>query len=201
MSKEKEPRNEVETGAGKEQPDSGRRRFTRAGMVAPALLTLTSRPVWGWQCTMSAMLSGNASGQMDITQCEGCTPGYWGQHGFLWPAPYHAGTCNTQILNGNGKCKMNDYSNDGTKFGDYFLVAGHEFDPDDSMMQIIHKEGHCDAHQAGAHAVAALLNAASSVNYPMTEQQVIDFWNDNYLTNLQLVGDTLRDLNELGCPL
>jgi hypothetical protein len=36
-----------------------RRRFTKAGAVAPVIMTLGSRPVWGQTCSFSGALSGN----------------------------------------------------------------------------------------------------------------------------------------------
>jgi hypothetical protein len=36
-----------------------RRRFTKAGAIAPVVMTLGSRPVWGETCSFSGQLSGN----------------------------------------------------------------------------------------------------------------------------------------------
>jgi hypothetical protein len=40
-------------------PRITRRRFTKAGLAAPLVMTLGSRPVWGQTCSFSGQLSGN----------------------------------------------------------------------------------------------------------------------------------------------
>lgn len=53
-----------------------RRSLTKAGLAAPALVTLVSRPVFGAQC-LSQMLSGNLSHHGDGNCVLGWSPGGW----------------------------------------------------------------------------------------------------------------------------
>ncbi|MGR9053109.1 MAG: hypothetical protein ACU84J_10710, partial [Gammaproteobacteria bacterium] len=48
--------------------DRSRRKLTKAGIVSPILMSLSSRPVWAINCTQSGMLSGNLSVNYDA-QC------------------------------------------------------------------------------------------------------------------------------------
>lgn len=50
--------------------DDKRRSFTKAGIAAPVIMTLASRPVFGAQC-MSAMMSGNLSNHEHDSECAG----------------------------------------------------------------------------------------------------------------------------------
>jgi len=67
-----------------------RRRLGKAGLAAPVLMTLASRPVWatGRQCTVSALASfrANDSRPVDLSTCQACSPGYW-HLGRCWPEP------------------------------------------------------------------------------------------------------------------
>ncbi len=77
-----------------------RRRMLKAGATAtPVMMTLLSRPAFGWnstnQCkTPSGFLSGNLSQHGKAQYCSGVTPGYWkqDQHFCDWPAPYYPTT-------------------------------------------------------------------------------------------------------------
>src|SRR5512134_3139651 len=67
-----------DTPAASPQPngvDQSRRKLTGAALGATAVFTLSSRPVWANQCSISGMASGNLSAPK--VTCEGCTPGYW----------------------------------------------------------------------------------------------------------------------------
>ena len=58
-----------------------RRRFIKRAIVAaPFILTVTSRPVWAANCTMSGQLSGNLSDAGEPCCGQGCSPGYWKNH-------------------------------------------------------------------------------------------------------------------------
>lgn len=74
-------------GADPTRREAGRRRFLKqAAGASPVLLSLASRPAFGNRCTISGMMSGNASTAPDAEPCEGCTPGYWKvlQHKYDW---------------------------------------------------------------------------------------------------------------------
>lgn len=66
-----------------------RRRFGKAGLAAPVIMTLASRPVWaqGRQCTVSALASFeiNQSRPIDLSTCQACSPGYWHHENACWP--------------------------------------------------------------------------------------------------------------------
>jgi hypothetical protein len=61
MTDGKKPAEPKTVGGGTATPvmNITRRRFTKAGAVAPMLMTLASRPVWGQACSFSGQLSGN----------------------------------------------------------------------------------------------------------------------------------------------
>ena len=69
----------VDNGSDGSLPDGSRRRFTRAGLVVPVIMTLSSRPVWARNCTDSAVLSGNLSDIDEFGECggEGCSADFW----------------------------------------------------------------------------------------------------------------------------
>ena len=183
-------------------PDEGRRRFAKAGAAGlPVMLTLASRPVWAHRCTISGMISGNDSSPGELP-CEGCTPGYWGQHPEKWPGPYTAGGCK-QGWNGN-HCASNDYDDTGTKFKQVF-TGDTRFGEDLTMMQVIHLGGNEDPYQLGAHAVAALLNAAKAMggdmNFGYTPGDIIDLYNAHHATSPEELKNSFQMLNERSCPL
>lgn len=60
--------------------DRTRRRLTAAGLGAPVIMTLASRPVFGAQC-LSNMMSGNLSDPNRGTCQSGFSPGAWGNPG------------------------------------------------------------------------------------------------------------------------
>ena len=177
-----------------------RRRLAKAGVASvPVILTLTSRPVWSSSCTISGMLSGNLSNPNEEV-CEGCTPGYWGQHPKVWPVPYEPGTC-TKGWSGN-HCKFNEYNDDGTLFHDVF--AGDLYG-DLTMMQVIHLAGTDDHYQLGAHTVAALMNATmfemGLVNYGYLPGDVISMYANYWMTDPEGLKNSFAMLNERNCPL
>ena len=60
-----------------ENIDKGRRKFGKAGVAAPILMTLASQPVFGNAC-MSRMMSGNQSAAHQTIACAfGYSPGSW----------------------------------------------------------------------------------------------------------------------------
>ncbi len=111
---------------------------------------------------------------------EGCTPGYWRQeqHFDDWPAPYTPGTLFSDV------------------FDDAF--------PGETLLDVLGQGGGAlDA--LGRHTVAALLNGASgNVNYPFTDLEVTDLFNDVFAgsnDDYEALKDTFEAANEAGCPL
>ena len=205
-----------------------RRKFTKAGLVAaPVIMTLASRPAlggtswsggWtgssdkgGYKCTISGLMSLNASNIDSYGSCHGNTPGYWKNHA-SWPNSCYAGTYGD---------KKKWYSNDGTKFHPKFNGTKFNYDDDDgnnqyySMMQILWNfedkdilpnDPLKDDYELGAHTVAAYLNAKASeegshgfggdVSYGLTPQQVIDLYNQNYIGNPEQLKELFQMYNE-----
>lgn len=63
-----------------------RRDVAKAGVAAPLLMSMFSRPAWGGGvCSVSSLASGNASGRHD-DGCtgNGCTPGFWKNNLIAW---------------------------------------------------------------------------------------------------------------------
>lgn len=58
-----------------------RRRFTRAGLAVPVILTLSNRPAFGAVCTVSGFASTNPSGVVRHggDECGGSGPSHWKQ--------------------------------------------------------------------------------------------------------------------------
>jgi hypothetical protein len=111
---------------------------------------------------------------------EGCTPGYWRQeqHFDSWPAPYTPGTL----------------------FSDVFEDAF----PGLTLLDVVDLGGG-GLNALGRHTVAALLNGASpDVNYPFTDAEVIDLFNDVFPgsdEDYEALKDIFEAANEAGCPL
>ncbi len=194
-------------------PEPGRRRLLKGALgTAPLVLSLKARPALGAaQCTISGLLSGNLSGPQ--ATCEGCTPGYWKNHPDSWPAPYDPGTCTPSA--GVSCNDPGDWSG-GSRFGDVFGTAGlshfslspatlaaiggniHNL----TLMQVLWLTGSEDPFRLGAHAVAALLNAAhGGVSFGYTPGEIIDLFNAGYATDPEGTKAGFQLLNEQGCPL
>ena len=108
---------------------------------------------------------------------EGCTPGYWKQkhHFDSWP---------------------DEYTPD-TLFSDVFEDAF----PGKTLHDVL-KQGGGGLKALGRHTVAALLNGASSVNYGLSDDEVIDDFNAvSPDGDLEEQKDDFASMNEAGCPL
>ncbi|MBL4584070.1 MAG: hypothetical protein JKX83_05580 [Pseudomonadales bacterium] len=110
-----------------------RRKFAKAGIIAPIVLTVGARPAFANMCSISGGGS-PGSNQQQPDACLGCTPGYWKRNVHAWPNIMSAGitgvdglepaegTCSpTSTGNVNSTCKV--YLNDGTRFDDIFTNA------------------------------------------------------------------------------
>lgn len=167
--------------------DTSRRKLAGTALGVAAVFTLSSRPVWANQCTISGMMSGNLSAPQGPA-CQGCTPGYWkvDVHLDSWPA---TGFKTTDKFN--------------TVFGvtQYVKTNGTPYTLLE-VMRLLNGSGDPISTNLGFHAVAALLNAAHpSVNFGYTSGEIITLFRNNYLNNGAALKDSLAMLNERGCPL
>ena len=89
--------------------DDSRRKFNKAGLIAPVMFSLSSKPVWAVDCTPSTLASGNLS--------QACTPPL---HGFtaaelinadVWPLPLTKTALFDSVF---GKTPTGNYSLFGT---------------------------------------------------------------------------------------
>ena len=99
---------------------------------------------------------------------EGCTPGYWRNHFENWPSPY------------------TPPQGFDTVFGTNF------FNPDINLGTAIWARGG-GLNVVARHGTAALLSAASGINYPYTVDEVIAIVRTGNVADLVAA-------NELGCP-
>lgn len=186
--------------------DSSRRKLAGAALGAGAVFTLSSRPVWASNCTISGMMSGNLSKPQE--KCDGCTPGYWKQ---------------CQHLDSWVATGFKPWDSFNTVFGvtHYKDSKGKPYTLLDVMGGVsgsLSRDKTCPAlpgdyknrpmdkdplsPNLGFHAVAALLNAAHpNVNFGYTAGEIIDLFRSNYLTKPGALKDSLAMLNERGCPL
>jgi len=140
------------------------------------------------------MLSGNASQPGAEVQCQGLTPGYWRNHPEAWPTSFSPGTCKKR--NHGGKCKK--WRNDGTSFADG--VFGDTDYDGKSMMRVLILGGNDDRYQLGAHAVAAVLNAArfSVQTFGYNVSEIQSMYALRYLSDPEGLKEDLQSLNERG---
>jgi len=193
--------------------DKKRRSVTKAGIVAPVVLTLASKSALGvgWdggRCSISGNMSGNAS-HPDEGVCEGCTPGYWKNHASKWPSPYAAADCNAGTAGNSGNCKKvstndGEYDPDtGTKFADLnigFAAGFRGTSTQDNTSMIILIEDVSSNWTLHAHAIAALLNTVAGINYGNTTQDILNWWKDTTISDEDLK-NRYASLNERSCPL
>ena len=117
---------------------------------------------------------------------EGCTPGYWKQphHFDDWTDPYDP--------------------------DDLFSEHFDDAFPGKTLLQVLSQPassspGPNSLNNLGRHTVAALLNAANpDVDFSLSEQDVIDMFNDVYpgsTSDYQDLKNLFAAENELGCPL
>jgi hypothetical protein len=83
--------------------NTSRRRFTRAGLSASAVMTLASRPALANLCSDSGSMSGNTSEPGQVT-CAGIPAGTWRTVESEWMHPnvtYEPGMCNASTYVGS----------------------------------------------------------------------------------------------------
>jgi hypothetical protein len=156
--------------------DLSRRKIAKAGLAAPVIMTLASRPVFGAQC-LSNMMSGNLS-DPGGGSCElGYSPGSWkNNNGGITAADWTSAgfTYGTEVIpcsfTGNEKWKC--YSGTSTLSSIPGLAHIDGFDGNSSLLEILY------SNSLLKHCVTAYLNASlPRINYVLTTAQVIDLCN------------------------
>ncbi len=184
-----------------DQVQKKRRKLLKGAIsAAPIILSVSSRPVWARNCSLSGQLSGNLSDQTGDCMGEGCTPGYWGGN----PASWHP------------------------SIKDYLLfdaVFGTNVFPNFTLGQVISMCSNTTINRAninipvtctpqsaclgsiiqlGYHSVAAIQNAATEVKYDLTVEEVIAEVRRAYTSGGKIEIETQRNrfdiLNNQGCP-
>lgn len=149
-----------------------RRRFIKRAIVAaPFILTVASRPVWACNCTMSGQLSGNLSDGNEPCRGQGCSPGYWKNHTHMWHYAFPPDETFSKVFGVNPF-----YPDNPTLYQVIDKYVGPN-DPFEPLVLVL-----------GFHAVAALQNAATSVSYDLTVDQVITEVNAAYTNYLSSGG-------------
>ncbi len=180
--------------------NAARRRFTQSGLaVSGVLLTLASRSALGGNLlckSPSGFLSGNASAHGTPVTCAGRSPGYWGTHPVQWPMPYQPGKCTSgqshskseslskektrpEEESHSSSCTNSSDWSGGTAFRSVFRCSGRGvIYAQYSMMQVFWLTENKDPQQLGAHIVAAILNARMGGTPVLTENQVVNIFNE-----------------------
>jgi hypothetical protein len=119
---------------------------------------------------------------------EGCTPGYWKNHAGL--------------LKKNGDYQKDSWAGTGYAVGDlYDATFGVTSSFGGTLIEALNRGGGGE-NALGRHAVAALLNAASSVSYMYTPAQVIAAVQAAYASgDFEGTKNDFAYENEMGCPL
>lgn len=196
-----------ETQQGLPPVDQTRRRLTRAGLAAPAVLgVLASRPVLGQSlhnCTPSGHISGFASPNPNGTVCAtlGKTPDYYAAGPSVWP-----GGNGGEFINSDGSVRLFRRSPDsiGLLFADAYVVKrnsnntvvrdatlwdmlkGRPVNPGNGNPQtnfyLTTKDGFTDdaLFTLGKEAIAAAMNAVNSypAGFPIEPIAVVRMFNN-----------------------
>lgn len=209
VSHGQEPHTQTPPGHSDGTPRTSRRRFGKAGLAAPVIMTLASRSVWGTTggCSLSGdIMSGNVSNRHDDYECTtgyGCTPGFWKNNTAPWEGTIASpGDC--KEYNDDGvTCKVWNAYDVGTKFADVFGFPPSCVGPEATLMAVLHEckgPGKLDKH-----ATAAVLNAAHpAIAYGATVMQVIEAWQNARTANAddrELLKNVFDSMNNRGCPL
>ncbi len=158
----------------------------QAALAAPVLFTVSNKPALAvTQCTISGMLSGNLSGPQ--VTCEGCSPGYWKQiqHFGNWMAPYSP-------------------VDPKTRWVDVFPPFPG-MPSDLTLIDALCLSGDTYKNLA-RQAVAALLNGAYArvnpgFNFGYTDGEIIDLYEQHYMTNPEGLLESLDRINNQGSML
>jgi YbbR domain-containing protein len=178
-------RNNVQKGSANTGADG---RYTLGNLAAGDYTVKLTLPCDYDACgCLSACVSLSCGGTKTVNFCacphpvasEGCSPGYWKNHTWHWPDPYDP----TDSFNAT------------------FGVSA--FQPDITLLAALRQSGG-GVKALGRHAVAALLNAATSaVDYEFTPQQVLAEVQAALRPggNIEGAEEDLSEMNQRNCPL
>ena len=209
---------------------AGRRKFLKGAAAAtPILMSVSSRPVWARNCSLSGQLSGNLSDQ-DGQACEGegCSKGYWGQRGYqvggwhpqfdpkrpfnevfgrdAFPGKtlYDVVTmrCGAYAIKPASGCGLDDLITSSIDYSANSSLIGSKSKPSGDKLT----KCQIALLDLGAQAVAALLNAASPLRFDLEVGQVIQSFQAAYDAGtpsaMEETKTALDDLNsKQHCPL
>ncbi|MDH5691494.1 MAG: hypothetical protein OEZ47_00160 [Gammaproteobacteria bacterium] len=208
--------NEVTKEQATEKVDLSKRRFAKSSLLAaPVVMTLANKPAWANKCTLSGQLSGNLSHQDEDEKCggEGCSPGYWKTHLDSWhsmlpPEALFDTVFQTSAFPGRTLLEIVSVEDDDGIRGEPPAGCSFDYDNDGDHHNGGHHKGsnyHSMLRQLGFHSVAALQNAATTVSFDLTVEEVIaSFQNAWESCNLELMEEaknSLDFLNNQYCPL
>ena len=175
MSEQASDKKEQEEGV-----DLSRRKLAKVGVVAPVIMTLASKPVFGAQC-LSQMMSGNMSQDGDGSCRAGRSYSYWKEPASQldWVAALGVDAANAYGEFTGGDNNDCDNYDGGARFDDYFPGAS-----DKQAMRVLlcnsnHSEGSVNGGGDDAQRqnwIAAYLNSRFLTNYILTPEQVLCFW-------------------------
>jgi hypothetical protein len=144
---------------------TGRRQLTKAGLIAPVLMSFSSRPAWAAvACSASGMLSGNLSGPFESCDNSALSVGYWDANRGQWGG--------LEIENINTFFSLGGFFQGSDTFEHLFngtasayTGSGKEHCADNAafvvQLVILLKE-----------AITSILNAQTFPNYPLTEANI-----------------------------
>lgn len=182
--------------------NKSRRRFTQAGLVAPVILSLAGRPVWGSHgaCSLSGdIFSANVSNiDHECTPGNGCTPGFWRNNYRAWDCTgWSPGTC-LEWNPPENKCQELDATT-GTTFMSVFGMDSTCL-PGATLMEVLQEcSGSLDWH-----AVGSVLNAqCSSVAFGATVDEVVKAYQMalSGLADPHVLKEVFDNMNNRGCPI
>ena len=160
--------------------DETRRRFAKAGLAAPVILTLASRSVWastapgaGGACTPSALASATHVSHRpdeDPEECLfGCSPGFWKNAGSAaWAVTGYSATSTFGVVFGLTALKADTYKCAQFKANLDDLMSA-------TLLDALNRGAGTDGRvqQAAKHATAALLSASHPYVGPFYSSQVM----------------------------
>tara|TARA_R110000787_G_scaffold79212_1_gene173187 strand:- start:91 stop:717 length:627 start_codon:yes stop_codon:yes gene_type:complete len=159
-----------EPGASGSDSHFSRRRFTGAGLAAPVILSLASRPAFGAVCSPSGFVSyspNNPSGvRHEVSGCGGISPGGW-MHPDVGQGNSD-GNRSQWYAAGYAPNPRNGNDPDATLFVDVFGVGSEWGTLHDAMLEY--------PGSLQFHAVAALLNASLPIPGYMSPVDVVGLY-------------------------
>ncbi|GEM_PF-3579934 len=177
----------------------GRRQLTKAGLIAPVLMSFSSRPAWAAvACSASGMLSGNLSGPFESCDNSALSVGYWDTNRGQWVG------LETEILNtffslGGFFLSTDTFENLFNGTAVVYTGSGKEHCAGNAtfvtQLEILLKE-----------AIASVLNAGTFPNYSLTVANITTYVSTAYsadnsgncsTSNIDLLAADFQALNNV----